>query len=125
MSDTRYAVWSKNKDINLFADRRTFKDLSYAKRLCLNAIDYTGDDSLFVKPIPVDSLEDKIKALESQNEKLVEVLSKAKEGLIYYSDSDDVESYEILDWERVNNPHCIQDRGKRARQTLKELGVDI
>lgn len=54
--------------------------------------------------------------------KLEQIIEKQKECLIFYSDLEDYEdSHEQLDWSRVNNPSAIQDKGKRARQCLKEV----
>lgn len=45
-------------------------------------------------------------------------VKKLKEALEFYSD----ETEDGLDWNGVNNPAFIQDKGKTARQALKELG---
>lgn len=44
-------------------------------------------------------------------------LDKAVEALEFYSGNSD----DSLDWDYVNNPAVIQDKGKTARQTLKEI----
>jgi hypothetical protein len=77
--------------------------------------------------ITIEYLTDKLKQLESQLlaqktltevtvEYLEEKLKKAEGVIEFYSDGDG----DVLDWDRVNNPSCIQDRGKRARQYLSD-----
>lgn len=49
-------------------------------------------------------------------------LEIATEALEFYSGDETLEDYECqLDWDRVNKFACEQDRGKRARQALKEI----
>lgn len=44
-------------------------------------------------------------------------LGVAKSALEFYSDCEG----DVLDWDRVNVRGCQQDRGKRARQALKDI----
>lgn len=54
----KYAVFSNDKNINVFKDGRSFKTLAYAKKVCLNMMDYLDDDSLYVKSIKAENLKD-------------------------------------------------------------------
>lgn len=45
-------------------------------------------------------------------------LEKAKKGLEFYADGEG----DVLDWSGVNNSAYIQVKGKRAKQTLLEIG---
>ena len=40
-----------------------------------------------------------------------------REALEFYADGDG----DVLDWDRVNNSACIQDRGKHAREALEKV----
>ncbi len=53
---------------------------------------------------------DDIDTLESENARL-------KEALEFYADGDG----DVLDWDRVNNSACMQDKGKRAREALSTV----
>ena len=60
--------------------------------------------------------------LESQLLAEQEKVRKLKEALIFYSNDEKYEEeFNQLDWSLVNNGAAIQDKGKFARQTLKEV----
>ena len=60
--------------------------------------------------------------LIQENGVLKQKLEKAVDGLIFYSNLAKYEdTHEQLDWSLVNNPAVIQDRGKFAREVLKEV----
>lgn len=54
------------------------------------------------------------------NHDACEKLKIADDALVFYSDSDDDEHI-VLDWDRVNDKACLQDRGKEARKALKQI----
>jgi hypothetical protein len=73
----RYAVWSKDKDCNVFANKRSFKSLSYAKRVCLNVVDrFNGD--FYVKEIIADNY---VSKLEQENKMMRDEIKLYKECL--------------------------------------------
>lgn len=60
---------------------------------------------------------------QSQIQALEEKLRVARDALIFYSDADpdDYIAQDILDWDLVNNGAAIQDKGKRARESLAAI----
>lgn len=59
--------------------------------------------------------------LKQEIDRLKSQLASAREVIIFYSGFEDYEKeYYVLDWDLVNNDNAIQDRGKYARQWLKD-----
>lgn len=50
--------------------------------------------------------------LDLEREKVRDLIN----AIEFYADGDG----DVLDWDRVNNPACIQDRGKIAREALSK-----
>lgn len=45
------------------------------------------------------------------------IIAELEEALIFYANGDG----DVLDWDRVNNQACIQDRGKTAQEALQSI----
>lgn len=56
-------------------------------------------------------------ALEEENKSLRESIADLQLAVEFYAGGEG----DVLDWDRVNNFACIQDRGKHAREALERL----
>jgi len=62
-----------------------------------------------------------IKKLKQELTKLRAALDDAVDTVIFYSNSEEFnESHAQLDWDLVNNPVAVQDKGKTAREFLSK-----
>jgi hypothetical protein len=106
----RYAVWSKDKDCNVFADKRSFKSLSYAKRVCLNVADRLNGD-FYVKEIIADNY---VSKLEQENKMMRECLG-------FYASEENWNSKKYRDGALMLFEEL---GGEKAREVLNKLTKD-